>query len=142
MIVRFLLAGLMLWATVALLGARAGPQAATVVVTLEDCLGLIAHRAAADVAYQPDVDSDGNPLVPATLADPGAVVLPTTIEVDIDVDMARRFGLPTDPDLYQAEARIGTQTWDDARLLFNGQEIIQSPPAEIVEACARGLAGD
>jgi len=74
-------------------------------MNLEDCLGLVAHQPAVDVAYQPDVDAAGNALVPVTQTDAGTITPPSTIAVDIDVDMARGFGLPTDLKLYQGEAR-------------------------------------
>ena len=56
--------------------------AATVIITKADCAALVRHVAEPGVAYEPGVDVNGRPVVPADLGDTPEIKLPERFLVD------------------------------------------------------------
>ncbi|MFQ5467773.1 MAG: hypothetical protein ACE5DS_06510 [Kiloniellaceae bacterium] len=126
------------------LAVPAAPRAEAVSVTIAraDCLRLTAHMPAPDVAYQPGVDVQGRPVVPADLGRSPAVRLPDVIELDIEVDLQDRFGFPANRDLFEADAQIGiVRLFPDGRATLNGQPLQDETQAALAARCQEILYG-
>lgn len=124
-----------------LLPCAALAETTTVIVSRADCANLIQHGPSADVAYKPGVDVRGKPVVPADGGGGVQLAMPEEITIDIEVDLAARFGLPPQApptkDLYRPTAKIGTVSYKDGKAFFNGQPLT-SPEAEaLAEACRK-----
>ncbi len=102
------------------------------------CDQVVAHVAAADVAYQPGVDAYGRAVAPADLPGQPLLDLPDTITIDLSLDLAGQFGfdpvagVPLDPD-----ARIGVIEVTGSRVTFNGQPLTADDQAALAAACRR-----
>ena len=129
------LAAFLLTALVALPASAQTGETATIVITAADCRALVAHQPAPDVAYQPGVDIRGRPVAPADLPGGLTVAPPTTFIIPIEIDLVERFGvLPPDRG-FEADALVGTVLYDDGRLFFNDQPLVDPVQAAIAEAC-------
>lgn len=132
--VPFRLAGLCLLAIGVPWAAAAEP--AIVTVSRADCLRLVEHAPAPDTAYRPGVDVRGRPVAPADLGGGTTVLSPEAIEIDIEVDLGDRFGIPANPDLFDADARIGmVRVAPDGRATFNGQPLQDEAQFELTRRC-------
>lgn len=111
-------------------------MAQTVVIEQAACRAMVQHQPAGDVAYQPGVDADGNPVVGADLyASP--IQLPETISFDITVDVMKYAGIAP-PKGVEGQAVIGrVDVAKDGRMYFNGQ-----PMEGQSEAALRALCKD
>lgn len=121
------------------LAAHDSPVAAsTITVTATDCQRLVAHQPAADVAYKPGVDVNGNAVAPADL--PGSVTIktPTEVTFDITYDLLSNYGVASDTALApRGEAVIGTVKYDllSGALTFNGETLGDAETAALRELC-------
>jgi hypothetical protein len=123
-----------------LMAATAAPVLAQQVrISRTDCSRLVQHQPSADVAYQPGVDARGRPVAPADL--PGGVqVKPRTeFTIDIEVDLQRRFGVPTNPNLYQPKANVGSITVKGDKAYFDGQPLTDQTQEALAAYCAAEL---
>jgi len=91
-------------------------------LTEADCRAVVAHEPAPDVAYTPGVDARGRPVAPADLPGSVRIDVPDEIVIPIQVDMARRLGVPRTR--YEADAYVGTVTVVDGRPYFDGQPLV------------------
>lgn len=116
-------------------------------ISLEDCRRLVAHVPGADVAYQPGVDVDSNPVVPAegpgseqTL---GKIKVPDEIVIDFGFDFAGAYGIPN-TGLETATANILTITYDLAMgaLTVNGKPLKRGDARAVARACEMMLSGN
>lgn len=143
-------AALGLWAAMGVVGfcllAMAYPAAAEdtrilggeqVTVGRLDCLKLVKHVPAPDVAYRPGVDVRGKPVVPADPEGVGKIVPPENFTIDITVRIDKRFGVPPTAELYRPEARIGAVTVEGDKAYFNGQPLATESVNELAEVCRR-----
>jgi hypothetical protein len=128
------LAGL---AALLLVPPDAAAEGATVVITKADCSQLVKHVPSADVPYQPGVDVNGNPVVPADLNGARQVEPPDDFTIDIEVELFERFGIPVDPDQFEATALIGKVEYRHGRLYFNGQPLQDEAAAALAERCQK-----
>jgi hypothetical protein len=120
----------------ACLSATAAAQPVTVVTVIGDeCLNATRHVPDADVAYQPDVDVDGETVAPADLTGTPRIAIPDSFTIPITVDLERRFGIPPVSGLYKAEPNIGTVIFRDGEAWFNGQRLSQDDEAAVIAAC-------
>jgi hypothetical protein len=131
-------------ALVAVLLSVGAPEAAepgTVEITRADCSRLVKHVPAPDVAYQPGVDVNGNPVAPADLDGGYQVALPETIFIPITVLLQERFGIPANSVLYKGEALIGVAavSLDGEQVTFNGQPLTSPEAQALSAACQRYL---
>ncbi len=114
----------------------------TVTVTKADCLRLVKHQPAPDVAYRPGTerDSDGEPIVPPDLHGRPQLDLPESVDIPIEVDLDERYGLPAD-DSFKGDVRVGTVRieLDSGRATFNGQPLTGPDEAELRARCAELL---
>ncbi len=112
--------------------------AATVIITKADCAALVRHVAEPGVAYEPGVDVNGRPVVPADLGDTPEIELPEEIVIAITVDIDKRFNIPPTPDLFRPEAYIGTViVKKDGRAYFNGQPLTSEVSHALAAACQK-----
>lgn len=106
-------------------------------VSLEDCRRLVQHQARNDVAYQPGVDVNGNPVVPADI-EPilGQIQPPDEVVIDFGVDLAGRYGI-SGSGLHTATADILTVNYDMAlgTLTVNGKPLLKDDARAIAKAC-------
>jgi hypothetical protein len=114
--------------------AQTGTPRPALEITEADCRALLVeHRPAPDVAFQPGVDVDGDPVAPADLPGGLEVAPPTTFIIPIEIDLVDRLGiLPAD---FEADALVGTVLYDDGELFFDGQPLADPARAAIAEAC-------
>ena len=115
----------------------AAHESLQVAITKADCARLVEHVPAPDVAYQPGVDVYGNPVAPADLGGAPRIELPESIVIDVEVDIFERFGIPVDPDQYEADAVIGEVAYRDGRFTFNGQPLQSEAQAELAARCQK-----
>jgi hypothetical protein len=117
--------------------AAAADDQAVVTITKADCDRLVEHRPAPDVAYQPGVDVNGTPVAPADLNGGIQIAVPETIRIPITVDLFNRFGIPANPNSFEAEAEVGVVTYRDGRAYFNGQPLQDDAAAELSALCQK-----
>ncbi len=112
--------------------------AATVIITKADCAALVRHVAEPGVAYEPGVDVNGRPVVPADLGDTPEIKLPEEIVIAITVDIDKRFNIPSTPDLIRPEAYVGTVIVKrEGRAYFNGQPLTSEESHALAAACQK-----
>lgn len=117
--------------------------AVTVTVTDDDCTRLTAHVPDPGVAYRPGVDADGEAVIPADLGGGLRIEAPKEIEIPIQIDLQRKIGVPVNPDQFQTkDTTVGTVTWRDGRVFYNGQPLLDEETARIARLCqTRGSGG-
>ncbi|NBC31823.1 MAG: hypothetical protein GVY13_04025 [Alphaproteobacteria bacterium] len=105
------------------------------VISEDVCRALVAHQPAAGVEYQPGVDVHGRPVAPADL--PGGLdfVAPEDFVVSITRELAGQFGIPEDPGVFEAEAILGTVSFVDGQLFFDGRPLFDPAQALIRRLC-------
>lgn len=83
------------------------------------------YNPSSNVAYQPGIDVNGNPVAPA---DGGTVVTQSSYtEVPLNVDLARKLNLNQ---LSEAQMTVASlRIYNDGRVLYNGQDITQQKTA-------------
>lgn len=123
-----------------ILPSRGLSEPLTLEISEASCARLVAHRAEADVAYQPGVDVRGQPVVPADADGAPPVDLPERYRIRIEVDSADRFGIPGDPDSYDADIQVGeAEVLEDGRVLLNGQPLQSDEAFELGRLCREQL---
>lgn len=117
-----------------MVSAPAAAEEALIRIDARDCARLVRHQPAGDVAYRPGVDVRGRAVAPADLGG-GSHLAMGEITVAIEIDMARRYGVPTPSDRYDATAPIGIVTIRNGTVLFNGQPMSDFDQDVIAAAC-------
>lgn len=136
---------------IVVLGLLVGGSAAaeTVTISTADCRKLVAHVPSADTAYQPGVDVHGKQVVPADLGAP-QIDLPTTFEIPLTVDVARRLarrsgGDTSGPDILgsrrglEGKVALGTLTIKGDDAFWNGKQLQSQDQILMTEACKSSL---
>ena len=109
-------------------------------ISRAECLELLRHTARGDVAYQPGVDVRGQPVVPADLDDRPPLRLPESYRIQIEVDTAERFGLPSRSERFDADIAVGeVEITLDGRAYFNGQPLQSDEAFELSQRCQERL---
>ncbi len=131
---------------VAALMSAAPALAEPVVISAADCRALVAHVPSADATYQPGVDVRGKAVVPADLG--GAPIdLPATIDIQLNVDVARRLGargtegsnILSSRKGLEGLAPLGKLTVKGNDVFWNGRQIQSQDEAALAAACRAGL---
>ncbi len=99
------------------------------------CRALVTHQPAPDVAYRPGVDALGRPVAPADLPGSASFRFSDTFVINLTLDLAERFGIAGAPELFDAEAYLGTVLVRGNRVFFNGQPITSEGEAALAQAC-------
>ncbi|TWB42513.1 hypothetical protein [Nitrospirillum pindoramense] len=126
---------------------KAGPAAPsapgpTIAVDPAACQWAVRHQPAPDVAYQPGVDVDGNPVAPADLDGGPRPQAPQRIEIPLTARLARALPRPTGTTRPRADAYLGLLTVEGDQVLFNGQPLTDPAEDELAALCReQGLAG-
>jgi len=90
------------------------------------CEQLYMHKPAADVAYQPGVDVNGNPVVPADVPSQAQVMAPEYIEVPLTVALAQKLGGATPPGM-EMKAVVGMlHLYSSGKIVYNGNDLTGS----------------
>ena len=85
------------------------------------CKNAFDQSPALGVAYVPDVDVHGNPVVPADLYERPKLI-PDVILIPLTVDLAQRLG--TLPQGTEMRSQLGTlQIYDGGKVVLNGQDL-------------------
>ena len=121
------------------------PENGVVIVTHDVCARLQVYEPAPDVAYQPGVDVDGNPVAPAEL--PGSNDLDIDLDdiaIDPRIPLARFDGDPQarQPVLGEAEIDLGPITFREGRPYLGGRPLRSAEEHALAAACARLQAGE
>ena len=117
-----------------------GAFAATVVVQADDCASLVEHIPDSDVPYRPGLDADGWAVTPADLGNSLRITPPREIRIPIQIDLQKKFGVPTDTTLFStSDTTVGTVTYRDGRLWFDGQPLADEETARIAKLCRKKL---
>lgn len=105
------------------------------VISEDVCRSLVAHQPAPDVEYRPGVDVHGRPVAPADL--PGGLdfVAPEDFVVSITRELAGQFGIPEDPGIFEGEAILGTVSFVDGQLYFDGRPLFDPAQSIIRRLC-------
>lgn len=131
---------LSLCAGLSLVGAGQAHASGKLLTTKGDCVRPTVHVPAPDVAYQPGVDVNGKPVVPADLGGSAALAPPDAFDIDININLFDRLGIPDDPAFYDPDATVGTLSvrslGDQPRLEFNGQLLPATPELHTGPGCA------
>jgi len=115
-------------------------NAQTVTIRASDCAQLAQHVAASDVVFQPGIDLQGRPVVPADLDGGDQLELPGEFSVPITVDLQRSLGIPVDPNHYQTQNfTVGVVVWKDGRGYFNGQPLQNEQSAAMAALCQKQM---
>jgi len=124
-------------ATVTVAGAPGHAAERTIAVARSDCELAVRYVPPPGVAYQPGVDVHGKPVAPADLDGNQRLQLPDTIAVVITDDLRKRFGLPDDSPLFDANSFIGIVAlrMSDHRLTFNGVELSDREADALAAVC-------
>ncbi|MEE3622899.1 hypothetical protein UCD39_02695 [Nitrospirillum sp. BR 11752] len=118
------------------------PPGLTIAVDPAACQWAVRHQPAPDVAYQPGVDVDGNPVVPADLDGGPRAQPPQRIEIPLTARLARALPRPAGTVRPRADAYLGLLTVEGDQVLFNGQPLTDPAEDELAALCReQGLAG-
>ncbi|MDF1719481.1 MAG: hypothetical protein P1U65_02285 [Minwuia sp.] len=100
----------------------------------EVCRLVPVHKPAADVAYQPGVDVNGDAVAAADLPSSGGITLPAEIGIDLRIPLADVLGADTPPFLGDAGIDVGQVTVDrqTGALFYNGKRL-DAPYAVLCE---------
>lgn len=108
--------------------------AETVTITAEDCARLNEHVPDASVTYQPGVDVDGNKVAPATLGGGFQVKPPSEIKIPIQISPG-----PASTQFSTSDTTIGTVTYKNGRVYYNGKPVQDDEAARIAKLCQKQL---
>ena len=85
------------------------------------CKPAMIHTPSSDVAYQPGVDVNGNPVAPADINAAPQIMNSTYTEVPLNIDLAKKLHLAQPAVM---ESNFGNlKVYNDGRVLYNGQDI-------------------
>ena len=105
-----------------------------------DCVRLVAHHPAPDVAYQPGVNVRGRKVAPAETGEDGGLQLSDDLLIPLEIRLFDRLG--ADQPTAEARVVIGTIELRAGRAYFNGQPLEDATAAELAAKCRAGLSGD
>jgi hypothetical protein len=110
----------------------------TIAIARSDCELAVRYVAPPGVNYQPGVDVNGRPVVPADLDGDHRLHLPDSIPIFITEDVRNRFHVSRHSPLFDADAVVGIVELrlSDRRLTFNGVEL-SDPEANALAAMCR-----
>jgi hypothetical protein len=114
--------------------AWAAPASAEIAISQHDCERLVRHEPAPDVAYQPNVDVHGRPVVPADLGG-RQLELPDVIYIPIEVLLQDKYGIPANSVLYDATALVGVVSVRGSEVYFEDQPLTDPEIAALEQAC-------
>jgi hypothetical protein len=111
----------------------------TVEITEQDCSQLVQHVAAADVAYQPGVDVNGDAVAPADLNGAQQIPAPDVVSFPLTLDLADRLGISLGDGVdILARPVIGdVAITSDGRVFFNGNPLTSDEQFELAQKCQR-----
>lgn len=119
--------------------ATAVQRAAKLRVSREDCLRLIEHVAAADVAYTPGVDARGRPVAPADLPGSARVIMPEEFVIELDVALQTLLGIVPPPGV-DLEVKLGKIQVRGNKVFLNGAPLFDVAQARLAEECRARFA--
>lgn len=105
----------------------------SIIVDPDICRTLVHHTPDDDVAYQPGVDVDGDPVVGADLNDT-AFQAPNEYSFDITVDVSEYQNM-AQPDGIEGQLRIGRITYENGRLLMDGEPLSDAEKEAVYYSC-------
>ena len=109
-------------------------KASTITISRRDCQSFVRHHARNDVNYKAGVDVYGRPVKSADL-NPSALKLPEEISITLNLDIFDFVGKTPPKGLGDSRATLGTVTFKNGRLYFNGEPLGEGIDPEIVKIC-------
>lgn len=82
----------------------------------------VSHQPTHDVAYNPGVDVNGNPVTPVDI-NPSALGMQDFISVPLTVDLAQRLNFPLPPGTEMQGSLGNLSVYKDGRVNFNGRDL-------------------
>lgn len=112
-----------------------------IVIDVDDCRHIVAHRPAPDVAYQPGQDARGRAVAPADLPSSGSIRTPEKVGIDLIIPLSTFLGDDTPPFTEDAEVNAGRVVVDTVtgEISYNGQSLGDPAANAIAAECARQL---
>ena len=106
------------------------------------CNALVKHTPAPDVAYQPGVDVNGNPVAPADLPGSPQMQLPQKFDFPLTISLAKALNLNTNQPPWNqlgpgTEATLGTITVEGDKVSFNGQPLSDTQQDNLAVLCMK-----
>ena len=86
--------------------------------------------------YVPGVAADGSAVAPADLPQEPSPVKAESTTVELDSNLASRFGVPQAGGAYRGKAVVGYVTVKDGKAYFNGAPLAPETSAALASACA------
>ncbi|MDE1145718.1 MAG: hypothetical protein PW843_03755 [Azospirillaceae bacterium] len=114
---------------------NAPPKGPTIAVDPAACQWAVNHVPAPDVAYQPGVDVNGDPVAPADLDGGVRLQMPQRIEIPLTARLANVLPRTTGTVHPRADAYLGLITIDGDQVLFNGQPLTDPAETELAAVC-------
>lgn len=130
-----------------LLSAGDPSIAADGTVTIGDpCDSLSLYRPAPDVAYQPGIDAEGNPVAPADLdGSSGSLIGPDhQYTIDLTLPLGDAVDTPAGSGVRRvknSDLGIGKVTVQDGQAYFDGKPMSREDEHALAAACAKRQAG-
>ena len=89
---------------------------------------------------RPGADVDGAAVTPADLGGSLRIARPREIKIPIQIDLQKKFGVPTETTLFStSDTTVGTVTYRDGRLWYDGQPLQDEETARIAKLCRQKL---
>ncbi|MBB6251631.1 hypothetical protein [Nitrospirillum iridis] len=114
----------------------------TIAVDPAACQWAVRHEPAPDVAYQPGVDVNGDPVVPADLEGGPRLQVPQRIDIPLTARLASTLPQVAGVARPRADAYLGVLTVEGDQVLFNGQPLTDPAEEELAALCRQqGVSG-
>jgi hypothetical protein len=107
-------------------------------MTAEDCRHMVQYIPSDDVAYQPGVDVNGNPVAPADIpSGQGQIKIPDQITINFGIDLAGKYGVSGDGFQTATDETLFKIKYDLASggLTVNGQPLGPQDSRAVAKAC-------
>lgn len=107
----------------------------SLVISSQICPMLVQVPGVPGADYRPGVAVNGKPVAPADLPGAASPVTADNFPIEIDKDLAGKFGVPATGGAYDAKAIVGYVSVRGNRAYFNGKPLDADQNAALLAAC-------